>query len=94
MVECWYARWAIGHVSKSLHLQLPTSACDFELSCWHVNMSIRIDALAKCELRSVIRFYQAEGKSAAEIPRRMNRVYGKNFMSDGVREWCRKFKDV
>lgn len=57
-------------------------------------MSAIIDAPAKCELRSVIRFLQAEGHSAAEIHRRMSRVYGENFMSDGaVREWCRKFKD-
>ncbi|GBM42881.1 hypothetical protein AVEN_245705-1 [Araneus ventricosus] len=52
------------------------------------------DALAKCQLRSVIRFPQAEGNSAAEIHRRMRRVYGQNIMSDGVvRELCRIFKD-
>ncbi len=57
-------------------------------------MAAIIDAPAKSELRSVIRFLQAEGHSAAEIHRRMSRVYGENFMSDGVvREWCRKFKD-
>ncbi|GBM16747.1 hypothetical protein AVEN_9346-1 [Araneus ventricosus] len=57
-------------------------------------MSGIIDAPAKCELRCVIRFLQAEGNKAAEIHRRINRVYGENFMSEGVlREWCRKFKD-
>jgi len=57
-------------------------------------MAATIDAPAKCELRSVIRFLQAEGHSAAEIYRRMSKVYGENFMSDGsVREWCRKFKE-
>ncbi|GBN56640.1 hypothetical protein AVEN_244793-1 [Araneus ventricosus] len=57
-------------------------------------MTSRIDAPAKCELRSVIRFYPPEGNNAAEIHRRMSRVYGKNFISDGVvREWCKKFKD-
>jgi transposase len=57
-------------------------------------MAATIDAPAKCELRSVIRFLQAEGRSAAEIHRRMSKVYGENFMSDGsVREWCRKFKE-
>ncbi|GBL73053.1 hypothetical protein AVEN_128215-1 [Araneus ventricosus] len=56
-------------------------------------MASRIDVLAKCELRSVIRFLQAEGNSTAEIHRRMSRVYGGNFMSDGVtREWYRKLK--
>jgi len=50
-------------------------------------MTAMIDAPAKCELRSVIHFLQAEGPSAAEIHRRMNKVYGENFMSDGsVRE--------
>lgn len=57
-------------------------------------MAALIDSPAKCELRSVIRFLQAEGNSAAEIHRRMSRVYGESFISDGVvREWCRKFKD-
>ena len=57
-------------------------------------MTAMIDAPAKCELRSVIHFLQAEGPSAAEIHRRMNKVYGENFMSDGsVREWCSKFKE-
>ncbi|GBO09212.1 hypothetical protein AVEN_36427-1 [Araneus ventricosus] len=32
-----------------------------ELSCRYVNMAGRIDASAKCELRSVIRFFQAGG---------------------------------
>ena len=59
-----------------------------------MNVATTIDAPAKCELQSVIRFLQAEGRSAAEIHRRMSKVYGDNFMSDGsVREWCRKFKD-
>lgn len=57
-------------------------------------MAVAIDSPAKCELRAVIRFLQAEGNSAVEIHRRMSRVYGDSFMSDGVvREWCRKFKD-
>ncbi|GBL93240.1 hypothetical protein AVEN_42680-1 [Araneus ventricosus] len=57
-------------------------------------MDSRIDAPAKCELRSVISFFQAEGNRATEIPRRMSRVYAENCMSDGVvREWCTKSKD-
>ncbi|GBN44531.1 hypothetical protein AVEN_273600-1 [Araneus ventricosus] len=58
-------------------------------------MASRFRAPAKCDLRRFtrIRFYQADGNSAAEIHRRMSRVYGKIFMSDcAVREWCRKFK--
>ncbi|GBL89907.1 hypothetical protein AVEN_178337-1 [Araneus ventricosus] len=57
-------------------------------------MCSRIDVSTKCELRSVIRFLHAEGNSAAEIHRKIIRVHGENFMSDGVvREWCRNFKD-
>jgi transposase len=42
----------------------------------------------------VIRFLHAEGQSAAEIHRRLCRVYGDNVMSgSSVREWCRKFRD-
>jgi len=49
---------------------------------------------ASCEVRAVIRFLHAEGQSAAEIHRRLCRVYGDNVMSDScVREWCRKFRD-
>lgn len=57
-------------------------------------MSISINSPAKCELQSVIRFLQAEGKSPTKFHRRMSWVYGNNFMNEGaVREWCRKFKD-
>ena len=48
-----------------------------------MKMAATIDAPAKCELRSVIRFLQAEGRSAAEIHSRMSKVYGENFISDG-----------
>ena len=57
-----------------------------------MNMAATIDASAKCELRSVIHFLQAEGRSAAEIHRRMSKVYSENFMSDGsVREEGRTY---
>uniref|UniRef100_A0A6P7H3M8 Protein GVQW3-like n=1 Tax=Diabrotica virgifera virgifera TaxID=50390 RepID=A0A6P7H3M8_DIAVI len=57
-------------------------------------MAATISSPAKCELRAVIRFLQAEGNSAAAIHRRMCQEYGEGFMSDGVvREWCRKFKE-
>jgi len=53
-----------------------------------------IAAPASCEVRAVIRFLHAEGQSAAEIHRRLCRVYGNNVTSDScVREWCRKFRD-
>jgi hypothetical protein len=52
-------------------------------------MDIINAAPASCEVRAVIRFPHAEGQSAAEIHRRLCRVYGDNVMSDScVREWC------
>ena len=57
-------------------------------------MDTTIAATASCEVRAVIRFLHAEGHSAAEIHRRLCRVYGDTVMSDNcVREWCRKFRD-
>ena len=57
-------------------------------------MDTIIAAPASCEVRAVIRFLHAEGQSAAEIHRRLCRVYDDNVMSDScVREWCRKFRD-
>jgi len=57
-------------------------------------MDTLIAAPASCEVRAVIRFLHTEGQSAAEIHRRLCRVYGDNIMSDScVREWCRKFRD-
>lgn len=48
-----------------------------------------IEASAKCELGSVIRFLPAEGNSTAEI-HRMTQVYGDNSLSDAQQsgtEW-------
>jgi len=57
-------------------------------------MDTIIAASASCKVRAVIRFLHAEGQSAAEIHRRLCRVYGDNIMGDScVREWCRKFRD-
>jgi len=57
-------------------------------------MDTIIAAPASCEVRAVTRFLHTEGQSAAEIHRRLCRVYGDNIMSDScVREWCRKFRD-
>jgi hypothetical protein len=56
-------------------------------------MDTTIAAPASCDVRAVIRFLRA-GQCAAEIRRRLCRVYGDNVMSDScVREWCRKFRD-
>ena len=56
-------------------------------------MDTIIVTLASCKVRAAIRFLHAEGQSAAEIHRRLCRVYGDNVISDSyVREWCRKFR--
>jgi hypothetical protein len=56
-------------------------------------MDAIIAAPASCEVRAVIRFLHAERQTAAEIYRRLCRVYGDNVMNDScVREWCRKFR--
>jgi hypothetical protein len=41
-----------------------------------------IVAPTSCKVRAVIRFLHAEGKSVAEIHRRLCGVYGDNVMSD------------
>ena len=57
-------------------------------------MDTIIAAPASCEVHAVICFLHAEGQSAAEIHRRLCRVYSDNVMSDScVREWCRKLRD-
>jgi len=45
-------------------------------------MDTTITAPASCEVRAVIRFLHAEGQSAAEILRRLCRVYGDTVMSE------------
>jgi hypothetical protein len=45
-------------------------------------MDTIIAAPASCTVHAVIRFLETEGQSAAEIHRRLCRVYGDNIMSD------------
>ncbi|GFS71992.1 HTH_48 domain-containing protein [Trichonephila clavipes] len=53
-----------------------------------------IESPAKCEIRSVIRFWTARNMSAADIPRQITEVYDTEAMSDSkVRKWVRKLKD-
>ena len=57
-------------------------------------MATTIEIACKCEIRSVIRFLQAERHIAAEIHQKFCNVYGENVMSVGsVRKWCQKFKE-
>ena len=43
-----------------------------------------MEAPAKCDIRSIIRFLQAEGQNAAEIHQRLCIVYGETIISDGA----------
>jgi hypothetical protein len=54
-------------------------------------MCAAIGTPAKCDIRTVIHFLQADGHSAAEIHRRMSAVYGPNFMSDVLRSGAKNF---
>jgi transposase len=49
---------------------------------------------ASCEIRSVVKFFNAKNICPAEIYRQVCEVYGENAMRDGmVRRWCRKFSE-
>jgi len=53
-----------------------------------------IERPADCEIRSVIRFFNAKNVKPADIHRQICEVYGVNAMSDGmVRKWVRKFNE-
>ena len=57
-------------------------------------MSKHIKTTAACEIRSVIRFLNARGTTAAEIHRQICDVYGEGAMSDSmVRRWVRLFSE-
>lgn len=50
-----------------------------------------MSALISCEIRSVIRFLNVGGGSAAKIHRQLCKTYGSITMTDRrVRQWCRK----
>ncbi|GBM91268.1 hypothetical protein AVEN_29858-1 [Araneus ventricosus] len=49
---------------------------------------------ADCEVRSVIRFLNANNVKQAEIHSQFVKIYGENVMTDGmVRKWVRQFND-
>jgi hypothetical protein len=57
-------------------------------------MSVKIENLASCEIRSVIQFLNSKTVRPAEMYRQVCEVYGENAMSDGmVRIWCRMFSE-
>jgi len=53
-----------------------------------------IEGAADCEIRSVIRFWNARNALPSEIHHQICQVYGDNAMSDGmVRKWVRMFNE-
>jgi hypothetical protein len=56
-------------------------------------MAVSIQNPAKCEVRAVIRFLYAKGKTAAEIHRQLVSVYDEDVMNrQNVVKWCREFE--
>ena len=52
-----------------------------------------IQSPAKCEVRSVIRFFNAKGKRPAEIHKQIVAIYGNNMNWQNVTKWCREFSE-
>jgi transposase len=57
-------------------------------------MNKKIDNPADCEVRSVIRFLNAQNVRAIDIHRQLTAVYGEGVMKESsVRKWCRMFNE-
>jgi len=56
-------------------------------------MAAPIQSLAKCEVRSVIRFLKANGERPAEIHKQIIAVYGNVTNRQNVRKWCHEFSE-
>jgi len=56
-------------------------------------MAAPIYSTAKCEVRSVIRFLNANGKRPAEIQKQIVAVYGKVKNRQKVTKWCCEFSE-
>ncbi|KAJ4433038.1 hypothetical protein ANN_15295 [Periplaneta americana] len=57
-------------------------------------MEALIPSPAACEVRSVIKFFNAQSIAPIEIHRQLCQVYGPNIMSKQmVRRWCRQFSE-
>jgi len=58
-----------------------------------LEMAAPIQSPAKCEVRSVIRFLNAEGESPAEIHKQIVAVYGNVMNQQNVTKWCCEFSE-
>jgi hypothetical protein len=57
-------------------------------------MNKKIDNSADCEVRSVIRFLNAQNVRAIDIHRQLTAVYGEGVMNESsVRKCCRTFNE-
>jgi transposase len=57
-------------------------------------MNKKIDIPADCEVRSVIRFLNAQNVRAIDIHRQLTAEYGEGVMNESsVRKWCRMFNE-
>jgi hypothetical protein len=66
----------------------------FISSSFCLEMSVKIENPASCEIWSVIIFLNAKNVRPVEIYRHVCEVYGENAMGDGmVRRWCRMFSE-
>ena len=61
---------------------------------WDVfEMAAPIQSRAKCEVRSVIRFFIAKGERPAEIHKKIVAIYGNVINRQNVTKWCREFSE-
>jgi hypothetical protein len=57
-------------------------------------MNKKIDNAADCEVRSVIRFFNAQNVRAIDIHRQLTAVYGEGVMNESsMGKWCRMFNE-
>jgi hypothetical protein len=56
-------------------------------------MAARIQSPAKCEVRSIIQFLNANGEHPAEIHKQICAVYGDVMNQQNVVKWCCEFSE-
>ncbi|KAJ4441171.1 hypothetical protein ANN_11022 [Periplaneta americana] len=82
---------AIRHEAHPETGQVPPGASSVHQ--WS-EMEALIPSPAACQVRSVIKFFNAQTIAPIEIHRQLCQVYGPNIMSKQmVRRWCRQFSE-
>jgi hypothetical protein len=87
------ARWCLRSQERYItHMVSSHSLCMSSSFC--LEMSMKIENSASCEIRSVIIFFNAKNVRLADIYWQVCEIYGEHAMSDGmVRRWCRMFSE-